>query len=351
MSALYPQRVLPMRKPAGHVPAVQRWSAVFAAHVPHYRVAYYGVQNWDAHEIANAAFFRWYERAANGPHRPAACDHLRYTDQNGFVNHVYVCYWTDEARFARWRSDPHYCQFWDDAARLQDAVGVWREEMLVPMARQETVFFLDFIAGIGRVEAATLEKTFETGYFGSMRDRIPQAAHDLLPSPKGSTLPAPQEREGAHARWQVFVPENLAVIRSGQYWGRCQAEQLGDYQQNLKPALDAGMQFLQDNQQHSGCCTMRYMRHCEVDGRELPETSVQAYFLSLAHLEAWSEHHPTHHSIYGQAMAAAMKYQEKREFRTWHEVFVLPADNQFFEYCNCHSGTGLLAYFDALKKA
>ena len=188
--------------------------------------------------------------------------------------------------------------------------------MLVPIERQESVFFLDFIAGIGRCEAATLEKTFETGYFGSMRDRIPLAATDALASPKGSALPEMIERDSAHARWQVHVPENLAVIRSGQYWGRCQQEQFDDYLQNLKPALDAGMEFLRQQPKDNGCCALRFMRYCEVDGREQPETAALGYFLSLAHLESWAENHPTHHSIYGQAMAALMKYQERREFRT-----------------------------------
>ena len=351
MNALYKERTIAMRKPAGFTPPVQRWSACFPEHIPHYRVAFYGVQSWEAEEIAQATFFKWFERASTGPNRPAASDHSRFVDQNGFINHVYACYWSDDARFQRWQSDRQYREFWDAPARTTDAVGCWREEMLVPIERQESVFFLDFIAGIGRCEAATLEKTFETGYFGSMRDRIPLAASDALTSPKGNALPEMIERDSAHARWQVHVPENLAVIRSGQYWGRCQQEQYDDYLQNLKPALDAGMEFLRQQPKDNGCCALRFMRYCDVDGREQPETAALGYFLSLAHLESWSENHPTHHSIYGQAMAALMKYQERREFRTWHEVFVLPNDRQFFEYCNCHPHTGLLGYFDAIRKA
>lgn len=106
------------------------------------------------------------------------------------------------------------------------------------------------------------------------------------------------------------------------------------------------MDYIDTNKVATGCCAMRMMFNLDNDGNELDESSVLAYFLSLGHLERWSHAHPTHLDIYHHAIAMMRKYQEKREVRTWHEVFVLPSGGGLFEYINCHPGTGLLPFFE-----
>jgi aliphatic aldoxime dehydratase len=50
-------------------------------------------------------------------------------------------------------------------------------------------------------------------------------------------------------------------------------------------------------------------------------------------------------------MARYRKYGSLNQLRTWHEVFVLPAEGQHFEYLNCAPRTGLLPYFDGERLA
>ena len=68
-----------------------------------------------------------------------------------------------------------------------------------------------------------------------------------------------------------------------------------------------------------------------------------SWWKSLAALERWAESHPTHVAIFG----AAMKYLSTlgpggASCKLYHEVTVARADEQFFEYLNCHDRTGML---------
>jgi aldoxime dehydratase len=92
------------------------------------------------------------------------------------------------------------------------------------------------------------------------------------------------------------------------------------------------------------------VRHRNREGRLLDESSVVGTFLSLHALERWAESHTTHKAIYAEAFRQLRTYQERRELRTWHEVFVLRPEGQRFEYLNCHPQTGILSYFDASRE-
>jgi len=75
----------------------------------------------------------------------------------------------------------------------------------------------------------------------------------------------------------------------------------------------------------------------------LPRSFGLAHFVSLQHLEDWAHSHPTHLRIYSEFLSMAKTMGDGLQLRLWHEVAVLPAHDQIFEYLNCHSGTGLLA--------
>jgi aldoxime dehydratase len=335
-------RSIPSRRPDGFVPAVQRWSAHFPPETGSLYVAYSAVQAKDEAVIAGSSFIAWAKAATQGPVAPAIVDHGRFTDKAGRLNHVVIGYWSDKTAFDRWAAEQ--ASWWDDPARLGEATGYWREWLDVPLDRQETIYFKDFPAGLARLPTAMLEKTPESGYWGAMRERIPLARTDALLSSAGTELVSRAvPSEGRRIR--IAPPGNLAVIRSGQMWEWCGKEQLDEYFDMLKPRLEQGMAYLKDNAQATGCCDMRYMRHCDAEGAARQETSVNSLFLTLADMERWSEHHPTHKAIFGEAIRQVMKYKDKREFRTWHEVFVLPAQGQLFEYLNCHPETGLLPFF------
>jgi hypothetical protein len=41
------------------------------------------------------------------------------------------------------------------------------------------------------------------------------------------------------------------------------------------------------------------------------------------------------------------EYGEDLKLKLWHEVPVLPSEDQIFAYLNCHHGTVLLPYFSS----
>ena len=75
------------------------------------------------------------------------------------------------------------------------------------------------------------------------------------------------------------------------------------------------------------------------------------HFLSLRHMENWAEKHPTHAAIFNAAISRYKQYGASNQLRTWHEVYVLPAGDQLFEYVNCDPGTGLLRWFSGERLA
>ena len=342
------QRILHMRKPPGFKPAVQRWSAQFPENIAHIHVGYYGTQGPDDDAIAESPFSTWQSAALADAAGPQAHDFVRFVDAAGRVNRILIAYWTDVARFNAWRKAEWNTAFWEHPARLSEPTGYFREELRVVLGRHETIYFVDFAGGVARCPGVHLEKTFESGYWRAARDRIPRAAHDALES----SLPGPlsmASRATAGARFVVFPPKNLVVIRSGQYWERCGEEQLAEYTHRIRPRLEAGLEFFSQNPGETGCCVLRYMHHVDEQGYLKAESSVHGIFHSLADLERWAENHATHKAIYAEAFRQLMTYKERRELRTWHEVFVLEGHDQLFEYLNCHPRTGLLPYFDAAR--
>jgi hypothetical protein len=179
-----------------------------------------------------------------------------------------------------------------------------------------------------------------------MRDRIPCSASDPFAGSGGELMPQAQEVVSTGRRLRVRVPENLAVIRSGQDWGACGDRELAEYDTQVRPVLLEGMRYLAARPYDTGCCDMRFAREIDVDGSALPRAFGLGYFLTLAHLERWAENHPTHLAIFNRFLEMAGKLG-RFDLCLWHEVAVLPAVGQTFEYVNCQPWTGLLPYFPA----
>jgi hypothetical protein len=177
-----------------------------------------------------------------------------------------------------------------------------------------------------------------------MRDRIPAAAASALDSPFGPALVHRAKTETRGRRIHVVPPENLALIRSGQDWSDCRGEELATFQAAIRPAWEAGMDYLLKNPIDSGCVEMRATDEMTADGLRVKRSAGVGYFLTPGHLERWAESHPTHLAIFRSFIGMAMKLKEI-DIRLWHEVAVLPAAGQAFEYVNCHGETGLLPFF------
>jgi aldoxime dehydratase len=77
-------------------------------------------------------------------------------------------------------------------------------------------------------------------------------------------------------------------------------------------------------------------------GRACEKTFGMSWWKSLAALECWAESHPTHVAIFGAAMKYLGVMGPAAKLKLYHEVTVAAASEQYFEYYNCHSSTGML---------
>ena len=338
----YP-RVLPARRPPDYTPRAPRYSLRWREPVASVVADYVGIQRSELPWPEQRAFLDRIGAAFDHPDGPAAHEFLRCTDDAGFVNAIVVAYWTDSTAHARWSAHSEAMAWFRSADRLTEAAGYWRETIAVGYERLETIYSRpDYRIGLGRTPDTVIEGITTNGYPGAARDRLPISAVDELASPWDGP-PVPRPVRSAGRRLRAVTPHNMAALRSGQYWAGAGPEQLTDYVENLEPKLLAGMSYLVENKEKSGTLALRIMRNIDEAGGDRAETSVAAYFLSLAHLEGWAASHPTHEAIYEHAIEMALKYGDRREVVTWHELMVLPSCATF-EYVNCHPETGLLPY-------
>lgn len=346
MSNLIFERLNPLRKPKGFEPVVQRWSAGLINSCEAICVAFHGIQGADASTVYASSFFPWIRNALQSPNGPTVHDHAWFVDQNGLYTHIVAAYWVDREKRDAWLEDEEIAKWWNDRERLEERTGYFRESLTVPVERQETLYWKDYPAGLSRSRDVAVYPTPYCGYYGAMRDRIPLAAVDGLISTIDA-LPASVMRETKRARCRIRTPNNLSVIRSAAFWGRCDDEQTDDYMRLLRAPLDRGMAYLKDSPAATGCCSLRFQQTCDADGAPTLETHALGYFLSLKHMEDWAEHHASHEAIFSAAMQYYRKFGKSNQLRTWHEVFVLPSNDQIFEYVSCAPGTGLSGFFDA----
>ena len=114
------------------------------------------------------------------------------------------------------------------------------------------------------------------------------------------------------------------------------------YLEDVEPVLREGMEFLRDQGLAIGCFANRYMTVLDGDGRPTEKSYGMSWWKSLATLERWAESHPTHVRIFGAAMKYLSALGPAAKLRLYHEVTVARATDQFFEYLDCHPGTGML---------
>lgn len=341
-----PVRRFPLRRPEGHEPPIARYSAALK---PTARIAvlFLGVQSQDQATIrtALAALPDCIQTAVDFPDYR---DDAVFTDKSGYLNHVVALYWLDAHAYHAWSDGPAIAS-WRNEVSTRLNVGVWWEPVIVNAERAETITFKEFRRGFSGCPASVLEPTEGSGYWGAARDRIPASAYDRFePAVRLTSRSRSMAGLRHHA---VQPPANMAVIRSGVSWEKCEGDQLKDYIERIKPKLDEGMIYLRDHPQESGCLTLRQAAAVGDSGQQLAEAYSLGVFLSLGHLESWAEHHPTHLSIYARAMAARKKYQDALQLRTYNEIFILDDHNPAFEYFNCHPHTGLLPHAHLLEMA
>ena len=293
---------------------------------------YFGVQHLGHAAAADAALADLAGSfAADGG--PAHWDRSRYTDEAGYDNVICAAYWDDPTRFDAWFAV--HGATWTREPRA--GIGTFIEGVRPDVRHYETLFSApDRREGIATLAAGMSDMVTEHAYWGGARDRIPAAQTDAL-EPAG----APRfVRDGG--RVTVQPHDNLCLIRSGQDWGDTQAEERAMYQRDVEPVLRAGMTFLRDEGQSIGCFANRFLSVQTADGGATEKTYGMSWWKSLAALERWAESHPTHVAIFGAAMKYLSTLGPAARLKLYHEVTVARADEQFFEYLNCHDRTGML---------
>lgn len=297
-------------------------------------MAYFGVQyRGEAPAAAGEALAQIAARFA-GDNRPSHWDRAQYIDQAGFTNVVSVAYWDDVARFDSWFAPAR--EAW--TGRETTGFGTFIEVLRPAIDRYETLFSSpDRAEGIAVLAEGMSGEVQEHAYWGGMRDRIPLSQTSEM-APGGTPVLL---RDGP--RLQVRPHDNLCLIRSGQDWSDTEASERKMYLDDVEPVLREGMDFLRDQGVAIGCYANRYMRVLGADGTPSEKSYGQSWWRSLAALERWAESHPTHVKIFGAAMKYLSTLGPSAKLRLYHEVTVAAADEQFFEYLNCHKQTGMLA--------
>ncbi|MCA1362312.1 phenylacetaldoxime dehydratase family protein [Bradyrhizobium sp. IC3069] len=327
------------RVPDDYQPPYPSFVARYKPSVSRVVMAYFGVQHGGA---ATAAMEALKELAGlfamDGG--PSHWDRASYTDQFGSENVVTVAYWDDLARFDAWFAGAR--EMW--TGRQRDGIGTFIEVLRPVVARHETLFSSpDRPEGIAVVAEGMSGEVQEHAYWGGMRDRIPLSQTDAM-APGGAP-----ELICDGPRLRVVAHDNLCLIRSGQDWSDTAASERKLYLDDVEPVLREGMDFLRDDGLAIGCYANRYMQVLTADGSVNEKSYGQSWWKSLAALERWAESHPTHVRIFGAAMKYLSTLGPSAKLRLYHEVTVAAADEQFFEYLNCHPKTGMLAAVETVS--
>jgi aliphatic aldoxime dehydratase len=298
-------------------------------------MAYFGVQFRSISSAAASDMLAKITAHFDRDNGPSHWDRAQYVDQTGFTNIVSVAYWDDVARFDAWFEPAR--EGWTGSGAQAD-IGTFIEVLRPAIERYETLFSSpDRPEGIAVLADGMSFDVQEHAYWGGMRDRIPLSqTSEMAPGGEPVLL-----HDGPRLR--VVARDNLCLIRSGQDWSDTDASERRMYLDDVEPVLCEGMDFLRDQGVAIGCYANRYMRVLGADGVISEKSYGQSWWKSLAALERWAESHPTHVRIFGAAMKYLSALGPSAKLRLYHEVTVAAADEQFFEYRNCHPRTGMLA--------
>lgn len=302
-------------------------------------MAYFGLQYRGEPPQAAAGALAELAARFGGEDGPSHWDRAQDVDQAGFSNVISAAYWDDVARFDRWFAAAR--EAWTGGSG--DGVGRFIEVLRPGVTRYETLFSSpDRPEGIAVVADGISGEVQEHAYWGGMRDRIPLSQTDEM-APRGEPTLV---RDGSRLR--LVAGDNLCLIRSGQDWSDTEASERKMYLEDVEPVLKEGMEFLRVEGGSIGCYANRYMRVLDGQGRPTEKSFGQSWWKSLAALERWAESHPTHVRIFGAAMKYLSTLGPAAKLRLYHEVTVVAAEEQFFEYQNCHPRTGMLAAVEAV---
>ncbi len=327
------------RVPDDYTPPYPSFVARYKPAISRAIMAYFGVQYRGAPPAAAIEALARIAARFSAEHGPSHWDRAHHVDQAGFTNVVSVAYWDDAGRFDAWFAPAR--EAWTGSGGEGHGVGRFIEVLRPRVEHYETLFSsLGRPEGVAALAESMSGEVQEHAYWGGMRDRIPLSqTSEIAPGGEPKVV-----RDGVRIR--VVAHDNLCLIRSGQDWSDTEASERRMYLEEVEPVLREGMNFLRDEGTAIGCYANRYMRVLGPDGRQSEKSYGQSWWKSLAALERWAESHPTHVRIFGAAMKYLSTLGPSAKLRLYHEVTVALADEQFFEYLDCHPKTGMLAAVD-----
>ncbi|KAF4955191.1 hypothetical protein FGADI_4773 [Fusarium gaditjirri] len=344
-----PARTYALRKPEGHKLPIPRWHLALPDDATHVCTAYIGVQNHSdtqdagvARDEAIEAIQAW----VNSDTGPAAFETFAVIDGCDVQEStIWVCYWSDKMKYEKGLEDLSLKSIYAQLPETGRAsVGIWREAFITEFPRLETNYSgLDYLPGVARLPGASFPEHTLSAYWGAARDRIPSSAYDLFPL-SNPTPPVTVPR-GIGQYLIGTNAENVAHIRSGQFWENCGQQEADSYNNRLEPTLHSGLRYLWENLPDTGALGLRYLRNQDPSLKETrprKESCGAGFFTNLEALEIWAKSHRSHLAIYRGALTHYKTFGDERKFRTWHEVSVLRAGDARFEYLNCVPKTGVI---------
>jgi aldoxime dehydratase len=332
------ERTRPLAAPLDFVPVTPNYSARFSVSVEAIPMAFFGVQSLTkSPEYAQA--IAYLEAGFSGTHAPKFWDRAEFVDEFGYHNTVVVGYWDDLVAYSSWHTQKP-TQWWCQNAVINCELGFFRECYTPGIGDTETTFSHSVPEGFSKIAAGMSGDTDTHGYWGSARDRIPRAQTDAL-KPFGKPHAGITDASETLGRHILVEPhENLCLLRSGQDWSDVSEDERKLYFERVKPPLDIGMKDMRDNGRSFGCYFNRYMYLVGENG-PLEKTYSLSAWHSLEELETWCKG-----GIHLCIFAAGTKHYKtagiEAKLRLYHEMSVIRAKDQAFEYFNCHRRTGML---------
>lgn len=330
---LVTKRRCPLRMRDGFEPPYPSFVARHHPSVERVVMAYFGLQLPPTRPEGGEEKLETLARAFSEEEGPGHSERAYYVDEAGHPTQIAIAYWDRPEVFDGWFG--RHGVAWTRAEGGPH--GTFTEIVRPAVSRYETLFSSsDRAEGIACLAATMSGTVREHAYWGGMRDRIPLSQTDLM-SPRGA--PRLERVDGVE---RVVPHDNLCLIRSGQDWSGTDAEERRMYLDDVEPVLRTGMEFLRDEGLSCGCFANRYMRVVGSEGGDSEKAFAMSWWRSLEDLENWAESHATHVAIFAAAMRHLSRLGPAAKLRLYHEVTVAGAEEQFFEYRNCHPQTGML---------
>ena len=323
-------------------PPVDAWQSAFDSGLSEAVFGYFGCQH-DGDSVPEAFETRFLDAIKSGD-GPSFSTRARYRDASGYENEVFISYWSSQTAYSEWWAKAGFGAWFDDDARLSEAFGIWREVYSIPVELFETLFSSKNPTGVAQLGKPFADPVLEHNYWGGMRDRVPASQSDTFEVDAADSLKSTKARKSRGHRVKVPLGKNVCLIRSGQNWSDCDADELASYRDEVVPHLTAGMAFLRDNPAETGCLSCRFMDEVALDGSRAGQSFGLAAFVSMAHLESWAKSHPTHLKIFNSFLEMVQRRGEPPRLKLWHEVLVTDQRGSEAEYVNCHPKTGFLTY-------